>query len=368
MITKFITILFASFLFISCNTDNSVSNTEVANIQKEIDLVCDSIINHKVLPGMLVGVWDDTKGLAYVKGFGVSDLTSKAPVTDDLLFRIGSNTKSFVITVVLQLVDEKKLSLDDKLNKFLPDFPKADKITIKMLCDMTSGIHNYTETDYFEEKFFGEPMKKWTPEEMIDVASKNDFYFEPGDGFYYSNSNTAILGYIVEEITKQPLQQVLKTRLFDKYNLTNTFFPTDNKFPKTNFIKGYMNYTDSTKYNIDVSEGHDPSWAWAAGANISNIYDVKKWVEMLIDGGMISDSLQQKRFVGKLAPSGRITYGLGIFNFTGTDMWGHNGGLDGYTSVMMRSKTKDQTIVIFYNIQGTVKPEDLYFRIYDIIN
>jgi D-alanyl-D-alanine carboxypeptidase len=100
---------------------------------------------------------------------------------------------------------------------------------------------------------------------------------------------------------------------------------------------------------------------------ISNVYDVRTWIEKLIDGGMISDSLQQQRFIGKTLGNGAVTYGLGIYTYTGNDMWGHNGGLPGYTSVMMRNKSKDRTIIVFYNVQGKPTPEPLFMLIENLL-
>ena len=350
-----------------CNDDGVTNPTDNQKIEQEIDRLCDSIISNTQLPGMIVGVWDKTRNLAYVKGHGYANITTKIPMNPEMYFRIGSNTKSFVITVILQLVDEKKISLYDKLSKYFPDFPRADEVTIRMLCDMTSGIYNYTETPEFENILENDPLHKWTPQEMMDLAAKHDYYFTPGTDAHYSNTNTAILGAIAEDITGISLDQLLKTRLMDRYGMTKTLLAMDNKMPDGPFVSGYANYTDTSKYTDDVTTLFDVSWAWAAGAMISNVYDVRTWVEKLIDGGMISDSLQQQRFTGKTLGNGLVTYGLGIYNYTANDMWGHNGGLPGYTSVMMRDKSKDRTIIVFYNVQGHPSPEPLFMLIENLL-
>jgi len=359
-----ITLTLVIIQFLNSCSDDGVS-TPINNVKlgQEIDRICDSVLSNTVLTGMIVGVWDKTHNLNYAKGHGLANKSNSSPMTPDLLFRIGSNTKSFVITRILQLVDEKKLSLYDKLSKFLPDFPKADLITIKMLCDMTSGIYNYTESDEFENILMNEPLHKWTLDEMLEIAKKRDFYFEPGQGLHYSNTNTAILGGIIEKIENETLQNVLKTKIFQKYGLNNTYYPTDNKMPPKPYVSGYANITDSLKFDDDVSEMFDLTWGGAAGAIVSDLNDVKKWVTLLIDGGMISDSLQSQRFDGRSFPGGLAKYAQGIYTYSGTDMWGHNGGLPGYTSVMMRHRSLDRTIVIFYNIQDYPKPETLFFRI-----
>lgn len=349
--------------FYGCQDDGITNPTDNQKIESEIDRLCDSILTNTELPGMIVGVWDKTRNFTYVKGHGYANITSKIPMNPEMYFRIGSNTKSFVITVILQLADEKKISLYDKLSKYFPDFPRADEVTLRMLADMTSGIYNYTDTPEFENILENQPLHKWTSKEMMDLAAKHDYYFNPGTDAHYSNTNTAILGAIAENVTGKTLGELLKTRLLDKYNLTKTVFATDNKMPDGPIVSGYANYTDSLKYTDDITTYYDVSWAWAAGAMISNVYDVRTWVEKLIDGGMISDSLQQQRFIGKTLGNGTVTYGLGIYTYVGNDMWGHNGGLPGYTSIMMRNKSKDRTIVVFYNIQGKPAPEPLFMSI-----
>ncbi len=355
-------ILLSTFV-ISCQDDGISAPNENAKLEIEIDRICDSVLSNTLLPGMIIGVWDNTRKFSYVKGHGFANIASKKEMKPDMYFRIGSNTKSFVVTVILQLVDEKKISLNDKLSKFYPDFPNADKVTIKMLCDMTSGIYNYTESDEFGNLLLSQPLHKWTPKEMMDIAANHPYYFEPGTSIHYSNTNTAIIGAIIENLENKPLGEVLKHRLLTKYNLTKTIFAEDSKMPDGDFVSGYANFTDTTKFTDDVSEMFDLSWAWAAGSMISDIYDAKKWVEMLIDGGMISDSLQTQRFDGMQFPGANVYYSQAIYTSLGTDMWGHNGGLPGYTSIMMRHKTLDKTIIIFYNWQANSTPDALFLRI-----
>lgn len=356
--------IFVSLFLINSCADDGISNpTKTAQIEIEINRICDSIIQNTPLPGMLVGVWDKSLQLNHVKGYGFANIETKTAMNPEMLFRIGSNTKSFVITVLLQLVDEKKISLTDKLSIYYPEFPRADEVNLKMLTDMTSGIYNYTESDEFENALMTTPLKKWTIDDMLKIAEKHDYYFNPGTDIHYSNTNTALIGGIIEKIEGKSLTQVLNDRLLNKYNLKNTFFATDSKFPNSTFVSGYANFKDESKYVDDISETFDVSWAWAAGSMISNIYDVRTWVEKLVDGGMISDSLQIQRFDVTSMGSNIVQYGKGIFTYTGTDMWGHNGGLPGYTSIMMRHKTLDRTIVIFYNIQGVTTPDALFLRI-----
>ena len=362
-----LTFVFISFivLFTSCKSDSTSATPENSAVVEEIDRVCDSIMANSSLPGMVVGVWSKEKGVSYVKGRGYSNLSPLEKMNPNYHFRIGSNTKSFVITVILQLVDEGKLLLDDYLTKYFPAFPGGDKVTLKMMCNMTSGINNYTATEEFVNQLMNNPLKKWTPQELVDLIMGNVYAFEPGTNILYSNTNTILLGMIVEQITGKSLEENIQTRFINKYGMNKTIFPTDNKMPAS-YIHGYANFTDSLSFIDDVSETFDLSWGWAAGAIISDIFNTKKWVEILIDGGMISDSLQQQRFTGKSLGVG-ITYGLAIFT-RGFNMWGHNGGLPGYTSVMMHHRTLDFTIVVFCNWQHSeVIPDNVFKRLVKVV-
>lgn len=364
---KTVPFIFMLFIvsFISCKSDSTSALQEDNEIVTELNRVCDSIMTNSTLPGMVVGVWSKEKGLSYVKGLGYSNLSSLEKMNPAYHFRIGSNTKSFVITTILQLVDEGKLLLDDKLNKYFPDFPDGDKVTLRMMCDMSSGINNYSATEEFGEQLMNNPLRKWTPQELVDLIKDDVYAFVPGTNILYSNTNTVLLGMIIEQITGKSLEENFKTRFIDKYGLTKTIFPTGNLMPN-NFIHGYINFTDSLSFKDDISESFDLSWAWAAGAMISDIYNTKKWVELLIDGNMISDSLHQQRFTGKNIGT-EVTYGLAIFT-RGNNMWGHNGGLPGYTSVMMHHRTLDFTIVVFCNWQHSeVTPDNVFKRLVKVV-
>lgn len=351
--------LLACFLLALVSCKKNENNHE--QLTAEVDRICDSILEATSLPGMVVGIWSDD--FTYLKGKGVCNISTQQPMDIYSAFRIGSNTKTFVVTNVLQLVDEGKLSLDDTLGKFFPGFKNGKLITIRMLCNMTSGIPNYTLSDTFEMVLEQQPLKKWAPQELVDLVKNKDFV-TPGTTFEYSNTNTVLLGMIIEQLTGKSLTENLRTRFFNKLAMTNTLFPMGpDMFPGG--IRGYMNFTNSTAFTDDVSSKYDISWAWAAGAMISDVQSVKTWVEALVDGQFVPTLLQEQRFVGN---GSGITYGLGMFS-PGKNMWGHNGGLPGYTSIMMHHRSRNITYVIFYNIQHeTLTPDNLYKRLLPVVN
>jgi D-alanyl-D-alanine carboxypeptidase len=136
--------------------------------------------------------------------YGTGVRGSERPVSADDHIRVGSVTKTWTTTVILQLVQENKLSLDDPVSKHRPDVPGGDRITVEQLLTMRSGLFNYTETLELNSAMDQEPQRVWEPEQLLALAFAHPPYFGPGEGFHYSNTNTALLGLIAEKIEGKP--------------------------------------------------------------------------------------------------------------------------------------------------------------------
>jgi D-alanyl-D-alanine carboxypeptidase len=153
------------------------------------------------VPATLIGIWD-AKGNSFIRAFGDADLEKKVPLTPADHFRIGSNTKTFVISVLLQLVAEKKLSLDDPLSRFSlgVTIPNAGGITVRELCNMRSGLFEAYDTPEFAQLNMKVP-KDFDPKTLVAWAMKQKPYFAPGKGYRYCNTNYLLIGMIIESIT-----------------------------------------------------------------------------------------------------------------------------------------------------------------------
>ncbi|MCC7158041.1 MAG: beta-lactamase family protein, partial [Ignavibacteria bacterium] len=189
-----------------------------------IEAFSDSMLTTTLQPGMLISITRGEK-VIYEKAKGLANIETKEPMDLKMRFRIGSLTKTFTATVLLQLVDEKKLKLDESIERFFPDIPNAKSITVRMLGDMTSGLKNYSEGTDFNDMMLALPLKKWTPQELIDLSVRNGTYFEPGKGWHYSNTNTIMLGLIIEKLTGNTLANEIKVRIIDKLGMKETDFP-----------------------------------------------------------------------------------------------------------------------------------------------
>ncbi|WP_447950844.1 serine hydrolase domain-containing protein [Chryseobacterium koreense] len=355
----------ASVFFLSCSRIDSVD--ENSQIRQKLDFIADSILQKTGLPGMVIGVWAPQKKFEYIEGKGVADIIAQNPVQSDFNFRAGSLTKTFTVSLLLQLVDEKKLLLEDKISKFFPDFPNGAMISVRNLANMTSGIPEYTATPEFGSILTSDPLHQWHPEELIGLVKDRPLLFNPGTKGNYSNSNTVLLGMIITKITGKTLAENYNSRILNPLKLTRTVFPNNNFMP-FNYMKGYETDLTPGVYDFEVSEYFDPSYAGAAGAMISNAGNLKTWVESLVEGKMISAELHSQIFMGLPIPDKHAaTYGLGLLTF-GDGYWGHTGELFGYSTIMMHHRETGATIVIAYNYQNPQNlPDDFYRKIVRIL-
>lgn len=319
-----------------------------------IDKYSDSMLTTALQPGMIISVTQGDK-VIYEKAKGVANVENKMPMDAKMRFRIGSLTKTFTATVLLQLVDEKKITLDESIEKYFPKVPNAKNITIRMLGDMTSGLYNYSEEKVFGDSMLANPKRKWKPEELIDVSLRNKVYFEPGKGWHYSNTNTVMLGLIIEKITGSTLPAEIKKRITDKLGLKQTDFAETPELTGS-YPRGYGEDDATWVYPlVDVTTKYDPSWGWAAGAMISTVEDLKVYLKALTEGKLTSKESHAERLKWGLDKPD-IKYGFGIFE-VGKGYFGHNGSYPGFHNISVHSPTTGITAIIFYNTQSDRDPD-----------
>lgn len=182
------------------------------------------------IPGVQVGLWMPGKG-SYVRAFGVADKRTGAPMTDDMRIRIGSETKTFTATAVLELVDDGKVGLDDPISKYIKGVPNGNHIAVRDLLDMRSGLFSYSADDAFIKAFLTNPDRPFTPKELLAYAFKHPNQFPPGSKFQYCNTNYILLGLLVEKMTGENLRDVIEHRVLRPSHLDHTLFPKAAEFP-----------------------------------------------------------------------------------------------------------------------------------------
>ena len=144
------------------------------------------------------------------------------PATTDMHFRNGAVAMSYMTTLLLQLVDQKIVSLDDKLSNWLPDLPSADGVTLRMLANMTAGYPDYVANEHMVSAFYADPFRQWTPQELIEIGLSTPRAFAPGANWDYSHTNYVILGQALEKIISKPLAMLLQEYVLGPLGLANT--------------------------------------------------------------------------------------------------------------------------------------------------
>ena len=327
-----------------------------SSLEKEFERITDSVLSvNPLIPGMIVSFV--SKDFKWEKAKGYADLEKKNPMKLDNTYRIGSVTKTFTISVLLQLVDEGKVSLDDNISKYFPDFPNGGNINVRMLADMRSGIYNYSESKEFEDTLTNRPSKVWNDDELIQLALKYPPYFPPDSNFHYSNTNTILIGKIIEKMTGNSWQSEVKKRIIVPLGLKNTW-TANGRSMIGNFAHGYMQMDSTSNKLTDVTDYYDVSWASAAGDIISDINDIKIYLRALGDGKFYSQKMREARMQWAIT-HGNLKYGLGMFSVGG--FLGHNGGIPGFTNFSAYSPEKDCSIIVMYNTQrdGSDMPDEL---------
>lgn len=336
----------------STSESTSASAAVDAGLARRLDAAVEQAMATAAAPGAVVGIWSPQGD--YVRAFGVADKATGAPMKTDFYHRIGSVTKTFTVTAVLQLADEGKLGLDDPIARFVDGVPKGEEITLRQLARMQSGLFNYTADESFQRALMGDPQRAFTPRELLDFAFAHPSNFAPGDGFEYSNTNTILLGLVVEKVGGQPLHEYIADHITTPLGLRHTIFATDNAFPQPH-AQGYTEQSEDGTQT--VATDWNPSWGWAAGAMISTLDDMRTWVPALATGRLLSPAMQAQRLqtVGAPGLPPQDGYGLGVFDLGG---WiGHNGSLPGYQTVVAYLPERETTLVIMLNtdigVQGS---------------
>ncbi|MFI5821902.1 serine hydrolase domain-containing protein [Streptomyces rishiriensis] len=327
-------------------------------VRHQVDDAVQRVMTQANVPGVSVGIWTPGKG-QYVKSFGVRDKSTGQAMAPDLFMRIGSETKTFTVTALLQLVDQGKVGLDDTIGAYVDGVPNGDRITLRQLAGMRSGLFNYSADDDFFKALTSDPNRPFTPQELLDYSFKHPVLFPPGKEFYYCNTNLILLGLVVEKMSGQHLNEYIHDHILNPAGLADTLFPTGNEFP-TPHSQGYTNQTATGK--VEDSADWDPSWGWAAGAMISTLDDLRIWARtvatgVLPDGDrMISPATQRQRLITPATPIPGTGYGLGIFNVQG---WiGHNGSLPGYESLTIYLPSAQATLVVVLNTDINYKNQE----------
>jgi D-alanyl-D-alanine carboxypeptidase len=298
------------------------------------------------VPGVLVGVFDDA-GNSYVHGFGYADVAKRRAMSAADHFRIGSNTKTFVVGVILQLVDEKKLSLDDPLGKFSlgVTVPNAKNITVREMCNMRSGLFEGYDTPQMNE-LTAKPGMTFDPRTIITWASQQKPYFAANKGYHYSNTNYLLLGLIIENVTHDGVGSEIQKRLLVPFGLKQTSYPTTMAMPDP-WARGYG--LDKKRNWEDVSNTIPVSLMGSAGEMISDMDDMKRWIK-LYTTGKVSGAATYRALM-QCIPTGQGDLAFGLALGCSAGWYGYTGGLPGYNTANYYFPKTGVTVVAWVDAQ-----------------
>lgn len=312
-------------------------------------------------PGAVVLIAKDTEVL-YRKAFGKANLELDVDMQPDHVFRLGSVTKQFTACAILRLAEEGRLSLQDDIRRFIPDFPHPDKkITIESLLTHTSGVKNYTGLPRFSEV----KRRDLSPKELVDIFRNEPLDFEPGDRFSYSNSGYVLLGYIIEQVTGKSYAAYINETFFQPLGMSSAYY--DNASTLIPHRASGYKPVNGGYANADFLSMTLP---YAAGSLASGVDDLFKWYRALSGGQVISKANLEKAQTSYRLKNGRLTgygYGWAIGNVQGSPVIKHVGIINGFVTAVVYQPAEKLFVTILANYENAPDADMLTSRILAIL-
>ncbi|MCP9282242.1 serine hydrolase domain-containing protein [Bacillus wiedmannii] len=349
-------------LIVKAEPTQSVSSSVQTSTQRDRNSVKQAVRDTLQLgfPGILAKTSEGGKTWSYAAG--VANLSSKKPMKTDFRFRIGSVTKTFTATVVLQLAEENRLNLDDSIEKWLPGVIQGNgyddkQITIRQLLNHTSGIAEYTRSKSFD---LMDTKKSYRAEELVKMGISMPPDFAPGKSWSYSNTGYVLLGILIETVTGNSYAAEIENRIIEPLELSNTFLPGNSSvIPGTKHARGYIQL-DGASEPKDVTY-YNPSMGSSAGDMISTADDLNKFFSYLLGGKLLKE--QQLKQMLTTVPTGEAAlgrYGLGIYETklpNGVSIWGHGGSIPGFVTFAGGTLGGKHTLAVNLNSLNAESPD-----------
>ncbi|MBJ7961002.1 serine hydrolase [Bacillus mycoides] len=349
-------------LIVKAEPTQSVSSSLQSSTQRDRNSVKQAVRDTLQLgfPGVLAKTSEGGKTWSYAAG--VANLSSKKPMKTDFRFRIGSVTKTFTATVVLQLAEENSLNLDDSIEKWLPGVIHGNgyddkQITIRQLLNHTSGIAEYTRSKGFN---LMDTKKSYRAEELVKMGISMPPDFTPGKSWSYSNTGYVLLGILIETVTGNSYAEEIENRIIEPLELSNTFLPGNSSvIPGTKHARGYIQL-DGASEPKDVTY-YNPSMGSSAGDMISTADDLNKFFSYLLGGKLLKE--QQLKQMLTTVPTGEAAlgrYGLGIYETklpNGVSIWGHGGSIPGFVTFAGGTLGGKHTLAVNLNSLNADSPD-----------
>lgn len=318
--------LFAFALFSVVISQANAQTSLPADVTAQIDKLVTDTLARTGVPSASVAVVKNGR-IAYVKSYGDAKLDPKTPAATAMRYSIGSISKQFTAAAILLLQEQGKLSLDDKVGKYIPDLTRANEVTIRQLLSHTAGYQDYWPQDYVMKPML-EPI---TAQKIMDTWAKKPLDFEPGTKWQYSNTGYVIAGAIVEKVARMPFFEFLQQNIFKPLNMTSVITVDKGRLPESDPI-GYLRYALGP---LRVAPKEGTGWLFAAGELAMTAEDLAKWDISMIERKLLKPSSYHALGTETLLKDGAGTnYGLGVTVSSpgGRRALSHGGGVSGFTT------------------------------------
>jgi len=270
------------------------------------------------------------------------------------VFAYRSITKSFIVTMILQLADAGALTLDDPIEQYVPGVPRGTEITLRQLAGMRSGLPNYSASEAFQTAFAAEPTREWTDAELLATVTALPLDFEPGTRFEYSNTNTILLGLVVEALDGRPWADSVRERITGSLDLPSIAYPSGPAMADPSATGYQLGEPDGVTVPDPESLPAIPfSGFSAAGGLTGTVSDLARWAEALGGGVLLNGPTQAERTATPSDPKEDVNapfydaYGLGMGEIEG--WWGHTGNGLGFQALAMHDADTGRSIAIVLN-------------------
>lgn len=358
---KILLILFIGIIIAACSRDiKKYTLPDLPPDQSQLAVkLADRLLvdlNRLEIPGLQIAVIkDDTLTELAI---GTEDYQRNIPLKSSSLLPIGNITVTFTAAVILKLAEEKLLNLDDKLARWFSDFPLAHHISLRSLLNHTSGIYDFTNSISFKVITALNPNKIWQPADLYRIVRRGKPYFEPGSGYYFSNSNYLLLGQIAEKISGQEYSRLLSDIICQPLSLKNTFLkPSEGTAAR--LITGYYRKA----FPLLLHKRHPGDKGWYSGSSsadgiLSNAAETALFIHKLMSGELLKDEDLEMmlRFIPANDPvyPEQTGYGLGLRRLVIENdiLWGHTSIVPGFCGAAFYCKERNYTIALLGNLSG----------------
>jgi len=327
----------------------------------KIDKAVNEILTKTGAPSASVAVVRDGK-LAYARAYGLARLEPKTPATPQMRYSVGSISKQFTAAAILMLAEEGKLSLNDKVVRWLPELTRAKDVSIRQLLSMTSGYQDFWPQDYVMPGML-EPA---TARQIAETWAKKPLDFEPGTKWQYSNTNYTIAGMIAERVAGMPLIDFLRQRVFTPLQMTSVFDVDAAPLPADDPAR-YLRYALGP---LRPAPKEGKGWLFAAGELAMTAQDLAKWDISLIDESLLRpESYRQLERETLLGGGAGAHYGLGVSVNTvdGRRVISHGGEVSGFTAQNAVYPDQRTAVVVLTNLDATSASEQIATKIAQLL-